>query len=161
MRCLAVVTLTCTTIVLGTMPTSVAAAETIDSTNLLKVLCAVPQFDNVKLDYTISGGIKPQPFPIEKFPDVAKQYELKNHTTDIIPYRCAESLIVRGPNVTFIREAGPGADIQRRSIIPQSEQHEGMCAAWFEIEKVAYTCRFWRFILVDSRMHCSRASNGN
>ena len=83
-------------------------AEALTPADLLKVLRAKDgQFNNVKLDYATTGELTTKPFQAWKYPEIAKMYHWENEKPEIIPFRYNESLIVRGPSVTFIRILDP------------------------------------------------------
>jgi len=95
-------------LVLAVITGRVHASETIAPADLLKVLRAKDaQFDNVKLDYVTSGQTRTEPFPAWKFPGLAKKHGWEHEKPEVIPFRYSENLIVRGPNVTLVRNLDP------------------------------------------------------
>jgi hypothetical protein len=102
--------LLCGVLTLGTLTEGTLAVEALTPADVLKVLRAKDaEFDNAKLDYVTTGEIKTKPFPAWKFPGIAKAYGWEHEKPEIIPFRYNESLIVRAPNVTFIRKVDPAS----------------------------------------------------
>ena len=90
------------------------AAEALRPADLLKVLRAKDaEFDNVKLDYVTTAELTSKPFSAWKYPEIAKMYHWENEKPEIFPFRYNESLIVRGPSVTFIRVLDPTYPVKK------------------------------------------------
>jgi hypothetical protein len=97
-------------------PIELPAGDLPSSNELLALLRAKDkEFDNVRLDYEISGEVVKQPFPAWKYPGIAKTYGWENEKPRVVPFRYNESLIIRWPDVTFIREAAEGSS---KSMLP-------------------------------------------
>lgn len=112
--------LLCGLVVLGGIHGNGHASDAITPEGLLKTLRVKDApFDNVKLDYVTSGQVETKPFPAWKFPEIASQYGWENEKPEIVPFRYRENLIVRGRNVTYIRNLDPAAPPKgTRSMIP-------------------------------------------
>jgi len=65
------------------------------------------ELDNVRLDYTVSGTHTSPAFPSWRAPGIAKEHGWENEKPETIPFRYQETLVVRGPEATLVRELDP------------------------------------------------------